>query len=316
MRVVILGAGRMGSGIGACMKRAGDEVYLVDTYKDHIDRINEKGLDWRINEGDVVNVMFDGAFIEPNGLAACDVVILLTSGVYTDAVISNAMSNVIGPDTYVVTFQNGLGHVDTIEKYVDVDHILQGMLKLGGQMYEPGFVQTLAHSDCCVTIGSVRQDLKANEMAKRIAASITAGGIISEFHEDIDYVIWEKVLNNCAFNSIASLTRSTMGNVIAGEHGRPVLLSCIKEVVAVANARGIPLRFETALDFIDTHSYKNYKNHFPSMTYDVRAKRKTEIDFLNGAITNYGKQAGIPTPTNEILTLLVKAMEDGYENGF
>lgn len=90
MRVVILGAGRMGSGIGACMKRAGDEVYLVDTYKDHIDRINEKGLDWRINEGDVVNVKFDGAFIEPNGLAACDVVILLTSGVYTDAVISNA----------------------------------------------------------------------------------------------------------------------------------------------------------------------------------------------------------------------------------
>ncbi len=316
MKVSILGAGRMGSAIGACMKLAGDDVFLVDTNREHMDAIRENGLEWQINDGDFTNVVFDGTGTSPEGIGICDTVILLTSGIYTEEVIGGALGKVIGPETYVVTFQNGLGHVDRIQKFVDVDHILQGMLKLGGKIYEPGRVQTLAHPDCCVTIGSVRQDPAANERARIIAAAITRGGIISEFHEDIDYVIWEKVLNNCAFNSIASLTRSTMGNVIAGKHGRPILISCIKEVVAVANSRGIPLEFDKALDFIDTHSYKNYKSHFPSMTYDVRAKRKTEIDFLNGAITEYGRQAGIPTPTNELLTLLVKALEDGYDNSF
>ncbi|MGI6463885.1 MAG: ketopantoate reductase family protein [Candidatus Scatomorpha sp.] len=316
MRVVILGAGRMGSAIGACMKRAGDEVILIDIFAEHIQKINEKGLDWQKNEEKPINVTFDGAFTTPKGQAVCDVAIVLTSGIYTDEVVSGALGNVIGPDTYVVTFQNGLGHADVIAKYVDIDHILHGMLKLGGKIIEPGWVQTLAHPDCCVTIGSVRQDSKANEISKKIAASITTGGIISEHRDDINLAIWEKVLNNCAFNSIASLARTTMGNVIAGKHGRPILLSCIKEVVDVANAKGIPLNYEKCLEFIDTHSYKNYKDHFPSMTYDVRAKRNTEIDYLNGAISNYGRELGIPTPTNDLLTLLIHCMEDGYSYGF
>lgn len=316
MKVVVLGAGRMGSGIGACMKLAGDEVYLIDTYQAHIDQINENGLRWKINDGAVQTIHFDGAYTQPNGLSACDVVILLTSGIYTNSVIKNALGNVIGPETYVVTFQNGLGNVETIAQYVDMDHILHGMLKLGGQIYEPGFVQTLAHPDCCVPIGSVRNAPAANEVAKKVAASITAGGIISAFYENIDFILWEKIVVNCAINALASLTRSNMGNVIAGEHGRPLMLACIREVVAVANVRGIPLQYGEVLNFIDTHSYKNNKNHYPSMTYDVRAKHVTEVDFLNGAISRYGKETGVPTPANDMITQLIKTLEDGYATGF
>lgn len=316
MRVAIVGAGRMGSAIGVCMKRAGDEVILVDTYKDHIDRINEKGLDWIKNTDEPVNVRFDGAYCSSERLAVCDAVILLTSGLCTAQVLEGAIGNIVGPDTYVVSFMNGLGHVENIAKYIDIDHILHGMLKLAGRMIEPGVVLTNAHPDCCVVIGSVRQEEKANEMCRRIAASITAGGIVSEFHEDIDYVVWEKVLNNCCWNGVCSLTRSTMGNLIVGEHGRPIMLSIIREVVAVANAKGIPLSYITALDFIDTHSLKNYRDHLPSMTYDVRAKRLTEIDFLNGAISKFGKELDIPTPTNDLITNLIHMMEEGYSTGF
>lgn len=316
MKVVILGAGRMGCAVGACMKLAGDEVILCDAYKEHIDKINEKGLDWQINDEAPINIRFDRAVCRTDGIEAQDVAIVLTSGNDTDKVMEMAMGNVIGPDTYVVTFQNGLGHTDKLQKYVDVDRILYGMLKLGGWMNEPGFVKTLVHPVCCVVIGSVRQEEKADTMAALIAEHIQTGGIISAFHKDIEYVVWEKVLNNCAFNPLCSLTRSRMKNVIAGEHGRPVMIEVVREVVAVANAKGIALEFEKAMDFIDNQSLVNLGNHFPSMTYDVRDKRRTEIDFLNGTISRYGKELGVPTPVNDMITLLMKTLEDGYDEGF
>lgn len=316
MKVAILGAGRMGSALGACMKKSGDNVILIDNYKEHIDVINRDGLTWQKNEEAPEIVHFDGAYYSCVGVPQQDVVVILTSGLCTDEVMAEAVKSVVGPDTYVVTFQNGVGHTDKLQKYVDVDHILYGMLKLGGFTLGPGHIKTLVHPVCCVVIGSVRQAPKANEMAIEIAAHIQAGGIISQFHEDIEYVVWEKVLNNCAFNAPCSLTRSRMKNIIAGENGRPITLAIAREVIAVANAKGIPLQYHKAIDFIDHQSLVNLGEHFPSMTYDVRDHKKTEVDFLNGAISKYGKELGIPTPTNDLITALMHTLEDGYDTGF
>lgn len=315
MKVAILGAGKMGGSLGACLHLGGAEVVLVDTFEEHVNKINEKGLLWQRNDEEPQSIKCR-AFTSPANLEPCDVVICQTSGIYTDEVIKGAVGNLIGPSTYVATFQNGVGHTDTIKKYVSEDHILQGMLKLAGKLIEPGYIQTMIHPVCCIVVGSIHNEANANAMAMELADLFIAGGIISEFHEDIEYVIWEKVLNNCAFNSIASLARTNMRNVISGEHGRPILIACIKEVIEVANARNIPLDFEKALKFIDEQSLKNYGSHFPSMTFDIRAKRKTEIDFLNGAISRYGKELGIQTPVNDILAGLIKTMEDGYAYGF
>ena len=316
MKVAILGAGRMGCSMGAFFKKAGDEVVLVDTNREHIEHINTCGLDMQINDQEPFNIRFDGAYTSYEGLKPQDIAVILTSGNVTDMVMKCAMGTVIGPETYVVTFQNGLGHTDIIREYVDVDHILYGMVKLGGWMLGPGKVKTLMHPGYNVVIGSVRQAETADAMAQVIAEHLSSGGVITEFHRDIETVVWEKVLNNCSFNPLCSLTRSKMRNAIAGEHGRPILTAVVREVVAVANAKGIPLSYDRAMDSLDNRSLVNMGEHFPSMTYDVREKRKTEIDFLNGTISRYGKELGIPTPMNDTLTLLIKALEDGYETGF
>ena len=316
MNIAILGAGRMGSAVGAFLKAAGDQVILVDPNTEHIEQINARGLELQINDQPPLSYHFDGGYTSYAGLSAQDAVILLTSGNATDAVIREAMGTVIGPETYVITFQNGLGHTEKLQAYVDIDHILYGMVKLGGWLLGPGKVRLLMHPGYNIVIGSVRQAPSADAMARTIAEHLTAGGVITEFHSDIETVVWEKVLNNCSFNPLCALSRSNMRNAIAGEHGRPILIQVVKEVVAVANAKGIPLSYEKAMDSLDHRSLVNMGDHFPSMTYDVREKRKTEVDFLNGTISRYGKELGIPTPMNDTLTLLIKALEDGYETGF
>ena len=315
MKIAILGAGRMGSAIGAFLKHAGDQVILVDPNQAHMEKIEACGLDMQINDQEPFNVRFDGTYTSYAGLQTQDAVVLLTSGNVTDAVMQEDMGTVVGPETYVITFQNGLGHTDKLQKYVDVDHILYGMVKLGGWMLEPGSVKILMHPGYNVVIGSVRHAPTADNMARVIAEHLEKGGVITEFHTDIETVVWEKVLNNCSFNPLCALTRSRMRNAIAGEHGRPILTQVVREVVAVANAKGVPLTYERAMDSLDHRSLVNMGDHFPSMTYDVREKRKTEVDFLNGTISRYGKELGIPTPMNDTLTLLIKALEDGYETG-
>lgn len=316
MKIAILGAGRMGSAVGAFFKQAGDRVILVDTNEEHIGQINAHGLDIQLNEQEFFNVRFDGAYTSYTGLPVQDAVVILTSGNVTDKVMQAAMGTVVGPETYVITFQNGLGHTDKLQNYVDVDRILYGMVKLGGWMLGPGRVKVLMHPGYNIVIGSVRQVPVADDMARTVAEHLNRGGVITEFHADIETVVWEKVLNNCSFNPLCALTRSKMRNAIAGEHGRPILTQVVREVVAVANARGVPLTYEKAMDSLDNRSLVNMGDHFPSMTYDVREKRKTEVDFLNGTISRYGKELGIPTPMNDTLTLLIKALEDGYETGF
>lgn len=316
MKIAILGAGRMGSAVGAFFKQAGDQVILVDTNEEHIGQINARGLDIQLNEQEFFNVRFDGAYTSYAGLPVQDAVVILTSGNVTDKVMQAAMGTVVGPETYVITFQNGLGHTDKLQNYVDADRILYGMVKLGGWMLGPGRVKVLMHPGYNIVIGSIRQAPSADDMARTMAEHLTRGGVITEFHTDIETVVWEKVLNNCSFNPLCALTRSKMRNAIAGEHGRPILTQVVREVVAVANARGVALTYEKAMDSLDNRSLVNMGDHFPSMTYDVREKRKTEVDFLNGTISRYGRELGIPTPMNDTLTLLIKALEDGYESGF
>jgi len=145
-----------------------------------------------------------------------------------------------------------------------------------------------------------------------IAGMVSAAGIPAEVADDIRAVIWGKILYNGALNPMSALLGATFGELAENDETRHLMGLIVEEVFEVAAARGVTLEYADPQAFLD-YFYDTLipptASHYASMHQDLKAGRPTEIDSLNGAIATYGREAGIPCPVNETLSLLIKARE-------
>lgn len=135
MKIAVLGAGAMGSLIGAFLKKSGEDVLLVDPYEEHMKKIRMEGLTLHLN-GNVETICMD-TVTSPDGQQAVDLLIVLVKGIYTDSALAGA-KDMIGSHTYLLTLQNGLGNSEVLKKYAKETHILKGVMKIASRMEAPG----------------------------------------------------------------------------------------------------------------------------------------------------------------------------------
>ena len=309
MKYAILGAGAMGSIIGAVLAKGGQEVVLVDPYKEHMDTVARDGL--QVKWADRTDTVPLATCVNPAEAGPADVVVLLVKGFHSAAAVKGA-PGLFGEHTYICSLQNGLGNDEILAGLFPPDRILQGVLRMTGSLTGPGQVLANTLGSTAVYLGSLARQGAADEMARTIVSHLNAGGVSAEFSPHVAEQVWAKAVSNACVNGTCGIVRLRVGEFFHHPAGFQTVQDITREVVAVAKAKGVNLDYDALIaDMIA--SVQRGRAHYPSMAQDMRAHRQTEIDSLNGAIARYGRELGIPTPANDYIARFVKIIEDNFE---
>ncbi len=310
MKVTMMGAGAMGGMVGARLAAAGNDVWLVDTWPEHVKKMKEDGLILDTREGtqvlkvkattNVQDVYDKDGFME--------LVIIFVNTNFTDQITRDAKV-IIGPDTYVLTVQNGVGNADIIAKYVPKDHVIMGTTLAAGVVEGPGHVRdsgTNNYTQIMPMEGPV------TPMVEKICATLSEAGLQTEATPEAETAIWRKLCVNCCTCGIGMITRLTCGQVCEAPHGEYLVKHIIKEVCEVANAKGLKLDYETEMN----HFFEVYtpSTHYSSMNQNAKKHMKTEVETIMGAVVREGDRLGIPVPYNTTIYHLVHMIQNHYED--
>ena len=307
MRIAVVGAGAMGSLFGAFLAESGENVTLVDVWREHIDTINRQGLRvYGVSGERVVRVKATTNHFE---VGPIDLLILFVKSYNTEQAIRDSIS-MITEETTILTCQNGLGNVEKIGGVVGLKHVIAGSTMQGATMIGPGEV---FHAGIGATyIGELNGVV--SERVKSIAKILNNAGIETKISKNINGVVWGKVLINAGINAFGALTRMRNGELLEVPELFEMMVEAVQEGVKVAKALGISIEVEDPVQALIDVCKATAKNK-NSMLQDIEKGRRTEIDAINGAIVAYGKKIGVKTPVNEMLVTLIKGLEKSLCRG-
>ena len=301
MKVVILGAGAMGCLYGAALHRAGAGVTFVDVNRAHIDAINARGLELETRAG--TELLPIPALLPEDIAEPVDLVVVFTKTFHTDAALAG-IAAAIGPRTWLLSLQNGLGNDRRLAAHAAPDRILVGSSSLPSDLVGPGKVRSHGEG------GSKLYPAFGGDpaFALDLCQLLTRGGLPAALEPDIHGAIWSKAIFNATMNPLCALTLSTPGFLGAHEESRALIRELVEEGVRVANASGVAVAAQPIHDLTQV-SVTDHADHEASMLQDVKAGRRTEVDAINGAIVEAARAAGVAAPLTETLWRLVKLEE-------
>lgn len=305
MKIVILGAGSLGCAIGGTLAKGGSEVYLINRRVEHIDAINQNGLHMTDEKKDWY-VKADGR-TSAAGIGQSDLVIVLVKSFATQKAVTELKeTGVIGTDTMLLSLQNGLGNEEMIASVVGREHVICGKTYVGGRLLKPGFVSA-SISGKYTYIGEMNGEF--TERIQTVSDEFNRAGLLCEVSKNIQGLIWDKLLINVAAGALCGITRLPYGPLYEEENIKETAIEAVKEGIAVAKAAGVRLKSEEP-----EYSWYAAAEGLPatfktSILQSLESKRPTEIGFINGAVVEWGRKYGIPTPVNQTLTACVKGIE-------
>lgn len=305
MKVLILGAGAMGCLYGAALHRAGCEVVFVDVNQPHIGAINARGLELETRAG-VEHLPIPAR--RPEEISEpVDLVVVFTKTFHTEAALAG-IAQAIGPQTWLLSLQNGLGNDRRLAAHAAEERVLVGASSLPSDLVGLGRVRSHGEG------GSKLFPAFGGDpaFARQVCELLSQGGLAAELEPNIHVAIWSKAIFNATMNPLCALTRRTPGFLGANPESRAMITAAIDEGVAVANACGIAVAAQPIHDLTEV-SMTDHANHEASMLQDVKAGRRTEVDAINGAIVEAGREAGVAAPVLETLWRLVKLEEAKLE---
>jgi 2-dehydropantoate 2-reductase len=305
LKICILGAGALGCALGGKLTETGNEVWLINRHADQVEAMNRRGL--RLREDGVDRAVPVRAATLAIEAGVVELVIVLVKSFHT-AEAMQAATSLLGPETVVLSLQNGLGHEDVLASIVGHERLLAGKTYAGGSQLSPGHV----------LIGTRGKDTHIGELdgtltprVQRIADVFNAAGLQTTVSRNIMGTIWDKLLINVATGALTGITRLTYGEL----YQRPELEACgvsaVAEAMAVAKALGIEISLSDPRQaWLKAGSGLPY-DFKTSMLQSLEKGSVTEIDFVNGAVVRGGEQCGLPTPVNQTLVACIKGIEAG-----
>jgi len=309
MRILVMGAGAMGTIAGGFMARAGHEVTLIGR-QSHMEAIAQGGLRisgiWGEHHVQNLRTLESVEGLEAGGF---DFVLIAVKSYDTAGAVQD-MLPLVDEDTLVCAYQNGLGNAEIIAKAVGWERCVGARTIYGARVTEPGaaVVTVIANP---TALGVYRGSVAADRV-RAIAEDMNEAGLPTVYSDQIDTVLWAKVAYNCALNPLSALLDVPYGALAETESTRQIIEEVIEELYAVGAAMEIPLEPDTPAAyrqlFFD-ELLPPTAAHYASMREDFQRRRRTEIDALNGAIVHYAEDQGITCPTNTMLTRLVRASE-------
>lgn len=315
MRMLVMGAGGMGSVAGGFMAQAGHEVTLVGRAA-HMQAIRDSGLHitgiW--GEHHIAKL---AARTTTHGLTHGGFdLILLTVKSYDTRAAMEAVTPLADNQTLVCSYQNGLGNAEIIAEHAGWHRTVGARAIYGTRVTEPGKAEVTVIAEP-TALGVYHPDAPSRRVME-IAEAMNAAGLPTVYSEKIATVLWAKVAYNCALNPLSALLDVPYGALAETAHTRSIMQEVLQELYAVGKAMEVTLEPATAAEYLQVFYERLLPPtaaHYASMREDFQRRRRTEIDALNGAIVRYGETYGVPCPANGMLTRLVKAREYALMGG-
>ena len=307
MRIVVYGAGGAGGHFGARLARAGEDVTFVARGA-HLEAIRTDGLAVETPDGEI-RIHPARATSDPGAVAGADAVLL---GVKTWQVeeAGRAMAPALGGETYVVPLQNGVEAASQLARTVGEGRVVGGLCATFSFLVAPGRIRSLGafHS---VRFGEL--DGRISERTDRLRSAFDRAGVRATIPPDIRLALWEKFLFVVPFGSVGAFRNAPIGETRSDPETRAMLERGMREILAVARARGVALPDEAvpaAMGFIDSLDPKGTA----SLQRDLAEGRPSELEAWTGAVVRLGREAGVPTPLHaEIYAALLPREREARE---
>ena len=300
MKTAIIGAGAMGC-LYAAMLASHGEVTLYDAVPEVVEAINRNGVLCRDPDGREVRVRIP-ARLSGDCEGGCELVILFVKDLYSRAALEDNRA-LIGTDTLLLSLQNGMGNEEILREFAEPARVLLGTTKHNCVTLAPGQIY---HSGSGITL--IGSPVGNRAAAKAVVDLFASCGMEADECDSVRHLLWEKLFVNMTANPLTALLDARIGAVASDPDLRALARQLLDEAVAVAAADGESFDadciFERLMETAGTLSTGK-----ASMCQDLERKRRTEIDFINGAVVRLGKRYGIPTPTHEAIVHLIHARE-------
>ncbi|MHC1566804.1 MAG: ketopantoate reductase family protein [Candidatus Syntropharchaeia archaeon] len=291
-RIMVMGAGALGSLFGGLLADSGYDVILVGRKK-HVDAINKNGLRISGLTDKIIDVKASTTPVDAD-------LILFTVKSYDTEKAARELR--IEKDTTVLSLQNGMGNEEKIASIIGEEHVLGGITSYGALFVEPGHIKHTGIAD--TFIGELNGEI--TQRAKKICEMFKNAGIKTEITDNIREKIWEKLVINVGINAPTSICRIKNGMLLEIPEMKWIMEKAVEEAVEVAKRMGI--KITNPLEKVIDVATKTRENE-SSMLQDIKKGKRTEIDAINGIIVELGEKFGIPTPVNRTLFSLVKGIE-------
>lgn len=302
----VIGIGPVGGILAAHLAAAGENVVVVDILEGHLEEIRENCL--RISGLVDIEARIPRACLSISELQGMDLdYIFVAVKAPVLPRIMGEVGKVVGRDTKVISYQNGLDTELLVAEHIDPDNVFRAVINYAGMCKGRGHIM-MTFFNGPNYVGPVNGG--SWEAAREIAEMMTSASLECEVVDNVRTFVWEKVILNCALSSLCAVTGRTMKEIMDTPETYELVENLLREAIAVAEADGCHLGpdfFGHCIEYL-----KKAGDHKPSMLMDVESKRPTEIAFLNCKVLDYGKRYGIPTPYNHFVTNLVRSHECTY----
>ena len=294
MKIAVMGAGAMGGYVGARLAEAGAEVAFI-ARGPHLAAIRQDGLMVTSPEGDIrINPV--SATDDPTSVGCMDFILLGVKLFDVEKAV-NDLQPMLGPDTGVISLQNGIDTPGIISRVAGIQHNVPGIAMINGQIAAPGLIQHNAMNE--LIVGEPDGEISTRMTAlKNLGSSSALNLVIST---NIQTQLWRKVLALTPTAGLSCLTRLPLGQVRDTPGSWDLLQEAMAEVIAVAQAEGIGLGksdIQSVSASIKEFMPPNWRG---SLVTDLEAGRRLEVEWLHGAIHRLGKKHGIDTPFHRVV---------------
>jgi len=306
MKIAVLGAGAMGSAMGALLVKSGNDVTLIDVRREAVDAINIRGLQIEDKLGNTETLRIP-ATDNPTSIGPVDLILVFVKCYHTEAAV-RAVLPLVGADTTILSLQNGWGNGPRIASIVGEEKLLLGVSYHSATVLGPGRV---LHGGRGMTfMGEPSGRMSAR--LERVAAAFNRAGIEVTASVTIVKEIWSKLSLNVCTLPTSALLRIYAQKLIQHDGTARLMKALLREVVIVAHAQSIPLDYDERWDAISGLLKRLAPTIKGSMLQDVERSQQTEIDVINGAVVDAGRKFAIPTPYNETMFWMVKSLEETF----
>lgn len=304
MKIAVMAAGGVGGYFGARLAAAGEEVHFIARGA-HLDAIRQTGLKIESPLGDL-HVKDAQATDDPATIGTVDVVLFAVK-LWDSETAAKACKPLLGPDTTLISFQNGIDGAARLAPILGPDQVVGGVTQISSFIGAPG---TIRHNGNFARLLFGEADSGESPRLAAFLAACEGAEISAELSPDIELAQWQKFVFLVGLSGATGVTRHSIGPILADPDCRQMLISLMEEAAAVGRARGIALGADFAQDRLA------YAEALPphmkaSMLNDLQQGKRLELDWLSGEVVRLGRELDVPTPTNDTVYAALKLLRDG-----
>ncbi len=302
MKIGIVGAGAMGSLFGGRLSQAGHEVLLFDINREHVEAIRRDGLIIEDLASGQREAVHPAATTKAEQLREVQILVIFVKSAATEAV-ARQFSQIAGKQTIAVTVQNGLGNEGILKRHFGAERTAAGVTSQGATFLGPGQIRHAGRGPTHLCMSD-----RNNEKLKDFVGALNQAGLETDLEANIDDLIWSKLIINVGINALTALTGLANGRLLEFPDTKTLMADLVAEAVMVVEKRGVQLTYSDPLVMVYQVAEKTGGNR-SSMLQDFDRKRRSEIDFINGAIVREAEALGLEVPVNRAVTRLVRVLD-------